>query len=261
MRNKRLIFLSVLAVTFLVSTFVCAAVPHLVRFQGKITDKAGAPLTGSYNVTFRLYNAETGGLLKWSETQTGIPVNNGIFTVLLGNVTSLNLPFDEAYWLSIEVNSDGEMAPRQSITTVGYAIHAETAENFLGGSAGLVPQNAIILWTGASCPTGYTRVSELDGKFIVGGATYNAAAGGSERHTHTAGTYTGPNHTHTYSGTTGGGSLTGYHSSGPNPDALPWHTHSYSGTTDGGGVGAITGISGEADSRPPFATIIFCRKD
>ena len=63
----------------------------------------------------------------------------------------------------------------------------------------------------AACPSGWTRVSAWDGKFLRGSATYNAAAGGAATHTHTTAahvhtnaghthvfyhTHTGPNHTH-----------------------------------------------------------------
>ncbi len=245
-----------LAVILFATTFVHAAVPHLIRFQGKVTDKAGAPLNGSYNITFRVYDAVTGGTLKWSETQSAIPVNNGIFTALLGNATQPNgmdLPFSAPYWLSMEVNSDGEMAPRQQLSSVGYAIHAETAETFLGGSAGIDPAGAILLWTGANCPQGYSRATEFDGKFIVSGATYNAAAGGNEKHKHIAGTYATSSHSHSIEATTaneyaGGGTI-------------PFiGTHNHGGVTGSAGAGPISGESGEADLRPPFAIIIFCKK-
>lgn len=257
--DKRVVVLAVLTACILLTTCVYAEVPHLIRFQGKVTDTAGAPLNGAYNITFRLYDADTGGTLLWSETQSTVPVNNGIFTTLLGNVTALDLPFDQPYWLSMEVNNDGEMTPRQQISAVGYAIHAETAERFINQE--LVPQGAIIIWRGSTCPAGYSRVTELDGKFLVSGATYNAAAGGSNTHTHDAGSYQGPSHTHTYSGTTTTPSGTTDKHSGGNSVARWNHTHDYSGTTSASGTGAVTGTSAEADSRPEFAAVILCEKD
>ncbi len=63
---------------------------------------------------------------------------------------------------------------------------------------GVVPTGAIIIWTGATCPAGYERVAELDGKFLRGAAQYNASAGGSDTHTHSlpAHQHTTPNHNH-----------------------------------------------------------------
>jgi len=127
MKTKLIILSVLLLVTALAFTFTAsAAIPHIINFQGKATDKVGAPLNGAYNLTFRIYNAETGGTSKWSETQTAIPISNGIFQVQLGSVTPLNLPFDEAYWISLEINSDGEMSSRTKLSSVPYAYKAES---------------------------------------------------------------------------------------------------------------------------------------
>ena len=98
-----------------------------MNFQGKATDKSGVPLNGTYNLTFSIYDSEIGGSPKWTETQPNIPISNGIFQVQLGSVTPLNLPFDETYWISIAINTDGEMSPRTKLVSVGYAVMAETA--------------------------------------------------------------------------------------------------------------------------------------
>lgn len=263
MRRLFLVISVILFTSFLLTNFVYADVPHLIRFQGKVTDKAGAPLNGVYNITFRIYDAETGGALLWSETQASIPVNNGIFTVLLGNAVSLDLPFNESYWLSMEVSSDGEMFPRQRITSVGYAIYAEKAKSI--DNVSVIPQGAIILWSGTSCPEGYTRMGELDGKFIVGGSTYNSSAGGSNTHTHGAGSYAGPSHTHSILSTqsaynnnsnlTSASSVAVWTSGGGNNSA------DSDAVTTASGAGPVAGTSAPADSRPEFATLIFCKKD
>lgn len=103
-------------------------VPHLLRYQGTLIDSNNVSLYGSYDLKFCIYDAAAGGNLLWAETQTAVSVSDGIFSVLLGNITALDLPFDKDYWLSTEVGTSGEMFPRQRITSVGYAIRAETAE-------------------------------------------------------------------------------------------------------------------------------------
>jgi hypothetical protein len=102
-------------------SFSCAfaEIPHLINYQGRLTDTAGVPLNGSYNLTFRIYDAETAGNLLWEETQTGVIINKGIFAVLLGSVTNLNLAFDKPYFLEIKVGNE-VMSPRQRITSAGY---------------------------------------------------------------------------------------------------------------------------------------------
>lgn len=256
MKRLFIFIFTALFMSLVLATCIYAEVPHLIRFQGKVTDKAGAPLNGAYNITFRIYDAQDGGSLLWSETQASVPVNNGIFTTLLGNVNALALGFDAPYWLSMEVNDDGEMAPRQAITSVGYAIHAEVADSIANVS--VIPRGAIILWTGASCPQGYTRLTALDSKFIVGGAAYNPTAGGSNTHNH-GGTVGAGTHNHSYSGTTNMSDFPSGAASGGDGFVRWQHTHTYSGTTNTDG--SHTHTVPDADNRPEFATVLFCQKD
>jgi len=87
---------------------LAAQIPQLVQYQGKATDKANNPVNGDHNITFRLYDAVTAGSNEWEETHTAVPIENGLFSVLLGGVTPLDLAFDKPYWLSVEIDSDGE---------------------------------------------------------------------------------------------------------------------------------------------------------
>ena len=104
-----------------------AAVPHLINYQGRLTNPSGVPLEGSYSLTFRIYDAETAGNLLWEETQNNVVIQKGIFSILLGSVTNLNLAFDKPYFLEIKVGEE-VMSPRQRIASTGYAIKAENAE-------------------------------------------------------------------------------------------------------------------------------------
>jgi len=47
-----------------------AAVPHLINYQGRLTDKDSKPLEGSYAITFKIFGAENAGTQLWEETQT-----------------------------------------------------------------------------------------------------------------------------------------------------------------------------------------------
>jgi hypothetical protein len=108
---------------------ILAAVPHLVRYQGYAADSNGVALEGQYNMTFRIYDAPNGGTKLWEETQNSVPMSKGNFSVLLGQVTALNLTFDKDCWLAIQVSNDAEMIPRQRITSVPLAIRAEKLDN------------------------------------------------------------------------------------------------------------------------------------
>jgi len=104
-----------------------AQITQMIRYQGTLTDSAGTPLDGSYSLTFRFYNASTGGTMVWEEIQNGISVSKGAFSVLLGQLTSLTLAFDADYWLAVSVNGGAELTPRSRVASVPNAYLAQTA--------------------------------------------------------------------------------------------------------------------------------------
>ena len=276
MRHSALRLVASLAVFLLTIGPSHAAVPRLVRYQGKAVDSKKVPLEGPYNLTFRLYDAATAGTIVWQEPQTNVPLSGGHFSVLLGQVNPLTVDWSKPLWLSVQVNTDPELAPRQQITSVPLALRAEVAEGLVtqittstitDDANKLVPTGAVILWIGSACPAGYTRLSALDDRFLVGGGSYNAAAGGSNAHTHGAGSFSNAAHTHTLavnSGAAQGNSV-------DNQIAVSGGAivHTSNGgvgdqprtTTTSGGTGTITGTSASQDSRPAFATVLLCKKD
>jgi hypothetical protein len=248
--------------------FVQAQVPSLIRYQGQAVDSQGVPLEGPYTLTFRLYDAEMAGTKLWEEAQPNVPLSKGHFSVLLGSVTALNgMDWAQPCWLSVQVNGDPELAPRQRITSVPLALRAKTAEEtktsgITDDSNRLVPAGAIILWKNATCPAGYVRVADYDDQFLISAATAGA---------------TGGSLTHNHDGVTGSHALT--------VAELPSHAHTVTATATGeGGNGGITGGSANtgwdgsvtssatgggnghthpivsADHRPPFRTIVLCER-
>lgn len=134
MPKPKLIFTALLLFTIASGLWAVtyAAVPHLINYQGRLTDKDSKPLDGAHNLAFRIYDAETAGNLLWEETHQGVVIQKGIFSILIGSVKNLDLAFDKPYFLEIEVAGDKGvkevMSPRQRITSAGYAIRAEKAE-------------------------------------------------------------------------------------------------------------------------------------
>src|SRR3989338_8452163 len=103
----------------LTSSSLYAEVPHLIRYQGQAADNQGVPLEGPYSLTFRLYDAQTAGNELWKEVQTNVPLSGGNFSTLLGQQTALNnIDWTSPCWLSIQVNGEPELSPRQQISTV-----------------------------------------------------------------------------------------------------------------------------------------------
>jgi len=126
--NKALITLIIIA-SFLCLTPIIAfsSIPQTLNYQGYLTDPQGTPIDEIVTVTFSIYPDSTDMSPLWTETQT-VSVTNGIFSVNLGNVMPLSLPFDTAYYLGVTVGSDSEMTPRQPLSSSPYAFRAATAE-------------------------------------------------------------------------------------------------------------------------------------
>lgn len=103
-------------------------IPHLINYQGMLTDDFDNSVTDTLDLTFRIFDVESSGDSLWGETQEDVPVIDGLFNVLLGSVNSIDLPFDEDYWLEIEVGGGEVLTPRIQLTSVGYAYRAEMAE-------------------------------------------------------------------------------------------------------------------------------------
>ena len=120
-------FISIVYLMLVISLY--AAVPQRINYQGKLMDNAGQPVSdGNYSVTFRIYNVSVGGVVLWNENQTA-STQDGLFNVILGSVSSINLSFDQDYWLGVEVAGDGEMSPRHRLVSVPYSFRAEDAND------------------------------------------------------------------------------------------------------------------------------------
>ena len=171
--KKTLIF-SVLVLSFCLlvfSSIATADIPRVINYQGKLTDKEGYALNGTYNVTFRLYDAAAAGNLLWQEVHSSISVQKGLFSVILGSTTPLDLTFDKQYYLSIQVGADPEMTPRQQLASAPYALMAKDSG----------PTGTIAIWPTDAPPAGWllcdgkevsrTTYTEL---FNVIGTTYGA---------------------------------------------------------------------------------------
>lgn len=106
-----------------------------ISYQGVLTDASGSAVPdGNYELTFKLYDAATGGTELWSEEQS-VEINNGIFNVILGSITPLTLSFDRPYWLGVTVGQNSELTPRIELTASAYSLNARSiADSAVTGS-------------------------------------------------------------------------------------------------------------------------------
>ena len=108
------------------------AVPMQLSQQGRLVDASGAAASGNHNLTFRLYNAGTGGTLLWNETVSS-NFTNGYYSVVLGSDT-INNPLEDSVlesgdlFIEIEIDSDGPLTPRSAVTSAPFARVAGKAQ-------------------------------------------------------------------------------------------------------------------------------------
>ena len=133
MRNSYRITLLILGMFPLMST-LAFSVPGLISYKGQLTDASGGPITDPVDVTFTLWDAETGGTQLgsgFSDTDSVTPNADGIYDTLIGDDGGSAIPGsifeNDSVWLN--VNVDGEdLAPRTRLTPVGAALHAGSAD-------------------------------------------------------------------------------------------------------------------------------------
>ncbi|MDH4262910.1 MAG: phage tail protein [Spirochaetia bacterium] len=146
--RDRSIRLRIIGVVLMIWVFlpmqITAAPPQTINYQGYLTDNLGVAKNGTFAMVFSIYNVSTAGVALWTETQATVTVANGLYSVVLGSVTPINLPFDVPYFLGIKVSTDAEMTPRTTLASVPYAFNAAST-----------PPGMISAYGGATAPTGY----------------------------------------------------------------------------------------------------------
>lgn len=106
------------------------ASPSTISYQGTLSTAGGTAVNANIGLTFRLYDVQSGGNALWTETHSGVPVNNGLFNVLLGSITPIPASVwdNNAVYLGVQVDGDSaELLPREIIGTVPYSVKASNA--------------------------------------------------------------------------------------------------------------------------------------
>lgn len=109
---------------------------NLLSYQGRLSDSSGFALSGMYDFSFSLVdgsgNAVPGG--PWQETHSGVLVEDGLFTVLLGSKSTFPAgifegPPSDAYgpvrFLKIAVNGE-TLSPNVRLTSAAWALGIST---------------------------------------------------------------------------------------------------------------------------------------
>lgn len=157
--------------------------PQKIQFQGKLLDTANNPRNGNFDLTFRLFNVPTGGAALWTETQTAVPVNNGVFEASLGAVTGLTpaLFGGASHYLEVEVSPDPAMTPRLPLLMAPSTFRALLADDLAPGNTSYVQvrqsiQAGAVLHVASATVSGPFKATGTSTFTATGSQTYSLAA-------------------------------------------------------------------------------------
>lgn len=169
-------------------------VPLTITQQGRLLDNTGTAVDGvQLTFTFSLYTSASAGTAIWSENQSITP-DKGYFSAKVGDVTAFPATiFDGSQptlYLGIKIGTDAEMAPRQELTSVPFALlaanalnatHAVNADNAMNATNATNAANAThaINADKATTATTATSVTTVAALLTSASATGNGSASAS----------------------------------------------------------------------------------
>jgi len=102
-----------------------AQIPFKLSYQGLLTGASD----GTYALKFDIYNAPTGGTIRYTETISGVSVSQGTFNVTLGSTTTLPAIFSESLYVQITAVAGPAglsyplmFSPRSELTASPYSL-------------------------------------------------------------------------------------------------------------------------------------------
>jgi len=112
-------------------------IPMKLNYQGFLKNKNKDIISSSVSIQFSLYNSEDSNDAVWTELHENVLVNEGMFNVVLGEITALNGSlFDDDLYLGIKIDNDPEMKPRHKFHSAAFAIKASAAQSLSGNLNG-----------------------------------------------------------------------------------------------------------------------------
>ena len=121
------------------------AVPERVSLTARLVDN-GQPVSGTHDFVFELWDADSGGSARWSETRTGQTVTDGLVYIALGATTPLDDSVFDGSSLFLAITVDGTaLSPRLPIASVPYAIRAGVAASADNAAAAALADDASAL--------------------------------------------------------------------------------------------------------------------
>ncbi len=124
---------------FFGATFAMSEAPvGKMSYQGTLSNAVGNPLTGSYDLSFKICDSLAGACaaapnLLWNESQLSVSVDRGHISVDLGaaNPIPLNIFNGATTYLEITVNPDSAMSPRIRLLPAPYSFNAYSLQGYV----------------------------------------------------------------------------------------------------------------------------------
>jgi hypothetical protein len=146
---RTVVWLTVVAVLLIGAAAARADVPHLINYQGILTDPGtGDPVVGSTPAVISLYRGGTdlaGGTLVYTENVTLLTDGGGRFNHLIGSqatnadpahtLSPSDLVTSDPVWIEVEI-SGAPLLPRPQLVTVAYGMAVSTVHGASGGTMG-----------------------------------------------------------------------------------------------------------------------------
>ncbi|MBN2170257.1 MAG: hypothetical protein JW819_02920 [Candidatus Krumholzibacteriota bacterium] len=139
MKAKWIICVVAAACLVMAASSMTGATGRVLSYQGFLMeDPGGPPLEGTYDLTFAIYPDSLETTELWTEAHADVPVTAGIFSVILGETTSLtDALFEEAeLWVGVTIAGFDEIQPRMRLASVPWAFRSAIAEYSLTGGSG-----------------------------------------------------------------------------------------------------------------------------
>lgn len=140
--RKAIVLVMMLTLGIFATSAFALDIPKMINFQGHISD-AGGPISGQLELTFRIYDAASGGNTLWSETRT-ITATEGVYSVQLGETAPIDFAFNGDFWLGVQVTGQSEMNPRYQLLSVPFAYVAQTADSSLAVSYDAIDSTRVL---------------------------------------------------------------------------------------------------------------------
>ena len=119
-----------------------AATPNTISFQGQLLDTNGDPVNTTTNITFSIPGTT------WTETHGNVPIQDGMFGVLLGSINAFGNQVDFSQVSGLQFSADGVSPQTVPISSVPHAFHAKTVEQVTLGSLSC-GQASAAKWSGS----------------------------------------------------------------------------------------------------------------